>query len=268
MSNSLELPELERLRELLRKRNAGRAAGRDVPEDAAERVARAVIADAPDPATCEAIQAQMPEYVGVELRGGAAARTFPEVHRHLLTCQECSTLHAELHDLELGPQLAPLPAPDLTALRWPVAGEPLRQLVARRARQLLPRMAAPLAGFDELVETFFELVDDFGERVTWGPTTSNAFGLAGDEAAAAVRYLVATWQASLAVRAGLAARPGIAARRVEFERLLDESARGAARRNGIEGAEARRFTATFIELALAPAAGAGGASDARSELPG
>ncbi len=251
MSDSFEPPDLDRLRELLRKRDAQRAAGQGVPEDAAERVTRAVIADAPDPATCEAIQGQMPDYAGVELRGGAAARTFPEVHRHLLTCLECSALHAELLELERGPQLAPLPAPNLAALRWPVAGEPLRQLVARRARQLLPHMAAPLAGFGELVEAFFEVVDQLGERLTWSPATARAFGLAGPEASYAARCLLATWQAALTVRDGLATRPAIAARRTEFERLLQESARDAAGRNGFSRDEAERFMAAFVELTLA-----------------
>jgi hypothetical protein len=268
MSNLSDFADLDRLRELLRRREAQAAAGRAIPEDAAERIARVLAGAEPEPAACEAIQTQLPEYVGVELRGGAVARLFPERHRHLLTCQACSTLHADLLELELGPDLAPLPAPDLAALRWPVAGEPLRQLVARQASQLLARLAVPPAGFDELVETFFELVDELGERVSWSPATARAFGLAGDEASAAARCLLATWQASLAVRDGLAARPGIAARKADFERLLHESARGAARRNGLGRDEARRFTVAFVELALAPDADMGGTEDAGSELPG
>jgi len=251
MSNPSDSPDLDRLRELLRWLEAQAAAGRAMPEGAAERIARVLAADEPDPVTCEAIQAQLPEVVGVELRGGAVARLFPEIHRHLLTCQECSALYADLLELELGPELAPLPAPDLAELRWPVAAEPLRQLVARRARQLLARMAAPLTGFDELAETFFEVVDQLGERLTWSPATARAFGLAGPEASYAARCLLATWQAALTVRDGLATRPAIAARRTEFERLLQESARDAAGRNGFSRDEAERFMAAFVELTLA-----------------
>lgn len=268
MSKPPESPDLDRLRELLSSREAQRAAGRKVPEDAAERIARTLAADEPDPATCEIAQAKLPEVIGVELRGGAVAQLFPEVHRHLLTCQECSALYADLLELELGPELTPLPAPDLAALRWPVKAADMREFVAQRAGQLLRRLAVPSINYGELVATFFELVNDFGERLTWGPTTANAFRLAGDEAASAVRCLVATWQASLAVRDGLAARPGIAARRPEFERLLHESARDAAQGNGLGHGEARRFTAAFVELALTPDADIGAENDAGLELPG
>ena len=201
---------------------------------------------------CAEAQAALPDYVEQELRGAAVTQRFPELTSHLLACPTCGELHAAMLDRELTPQPAPLPAPDVAALRWPVAGEPLRQLVARQARQLLARMARLPADFDGLAETFFELTAELGERLTWRPATARAFGLAGPEASYAARCLLATWQAVLAVRDGLAARPATAGRRIEFERLLQESARAAAGRNGFSRIETRRFTAAFVELALAP----------------
>jgi hypothetical protein len=268
MSNAADFPDLDRLREVLRRREAQRAAGRAIPEDAAERIARVLAADEPDPAACETVEAQLPEFVAAELRGAAVTQLFPAVQRHLLTCQECATLYADLLELELGPAFAPLPVPDLSALRWPVAGEPLRQFVTRRARQLLTRLAVLPADFDGMTESFFELIDELGERLTWTPRTTAAFHFAGEEASAATSALVATWQAILAVRDGLAARPGIATRGAEFERLLRDSARDAARRNRLGRDATRRFTDAFVELALISDASMEGANDTGSELPG
>lgn len=111
-------------------------------------------------------------------------------------------------------------------------------------------------------------MDKRGERVTWGPTTVNAFELAGEEIAAAAVYLVATWQVTLMVRDGVVAWLGIAAQKSDFERLLRESARDAARRNGITGEVAQHFTSAFVELALASNAGVGWAKDGGPVLRG
>jgi hypothetical protein len=246
-----EAPELDRLRELLQQRAAQRAAGRAVPEDAAERIARVLAAAEPEPAACAAIQEQLPEAVAAELRGERLATALPEVHRHLLICPTCSAFYADLLELELGPALTPLPAPDLAALRWPTAGEPLRRFVAQRGRQLLARLALLPAGFDELLAAFFEAVDELGERLTWSPATTRAFAFAG-EGSAAARLLLATWQATLAVRDGLAARPGMAADRAGFEQLVRAAARDAARRNRLARATAERFVETFAQLTLTP----------------
>ncbi len=268
MNHPSPLPDLDRLRAALAEREAQRAASRAIPEEDAERIARVLAADEPSPAACEAIEDRLPEFVAAELRGAAVARLFPEVHRHLMTCQDCAALHADLLELELDPELAPLPVPDLAALRWPVASEALRQLVTQRARQLLARLALRPRGFDELVASFFESVDELGERLTWSPRMSGAFRFGGAEASAELRVLLATWQTTLAVRDGLAARPGVAVRRVEFERLLRESARDAARRNRLGRDAARRFTDAFVELAFAAGADAGGKDDAGSQLSG
>lgn len=267
MNDSAPLSDLARLRTALAEREARRAAGRDVPEDAAERVARVLAADEPAPADCAAIAAQMPEFVAAELRGAAVAQLFPDVRRHLLVCAECAALHADLLELELGPEMAPLPAPDLAALRWPAAGEALRRLVAQRARELFARLALSLKDFDELVESFFESVDALGERLTLSPGTSGAFRFSGGEASPEFRLLIATWQATLAVRDAVETRPGITTQGAEFERLLREAARDAARRNGLKG-DAGRFIAAFVEVALTPDRDPGGVKDAGSELPG
>lgn len=268
MNDPAPLPDLDRLRAALVEREALRAAGQAIPEDATERVARVLAADEPAPAACEAIEEQLPEFVAAELRGAAVAQLFPEVHQHLLICQDCTALHADLLELELGPEMAPLPAPVLAALRWPVAGEPLRQFVAQRSRQLLTCLALLPKGFDELIASFFELVDDFGERLTWSSRMSGAFRFSGEETSTDLRVLLATWQAALAVRDGLAHHPKVAARRAEFEQLLRASARDAARRNRLGRDAAQRFTDAFVDLALAADADAERRNDARSELPG
>ncbi len=252
MSARQDTPDMERIRALLRAREARRAAGETVPEDPAERVARALAAEMPDPSACATIEAQLPEFVAAELRGADATRLFPEVQRHLLVCEQCAGLHADLLELELGPELTPLPVPPLAALRWPTGGEALRQFVAQRARQMLARLARPIpAGFDELITSFFETIEELGERVTWSPRTARAFSFADEETSYVARLLLTVWQATLAVRDRLAERPGIAADRAGFEQLLRTSAHEAARRNRLGRDAAQRFADAFVKLALA-----------------
>lgn len=268
MSDLHDAPDIELIRALLRKREAQRAAGRAIPEDPAERIARAVAAKLPEPTACVGVEAQLPEFVAAELRGAEVARLFPEVWHHLLTCEQCAAIHADLLELELGPEQEPLPVPALSALRWPVTGEALRQFVAGRARQVLTRLGQGPTALDELIQSFFEVVEELGENMSWSPRTARAFGFAGEESSGALRVLLATWQATLAVRDELARHPGLKAQRTRFEELLRQAAHRAARRNRLGRQATARFVQAFVELALPSEHNPQGAEDARPELSG
>ena len=253
MSSSSGLPDLDRLRHLLRNREGQRAMGRAIPEDAAERIAHVLSAGEPDLTACEAIQAQLPEVVGTELRGGIVARLFPEVRRHLQICVACSALFAELLALERGPELAPLPVPDLTALRWPNETPRVREFVRRRVREVLERLNLPVpASFPTLVDAFFEQVAETGDQLWLGPRPAGAFGFADSRSSDALQILAATWVATMDVRDRLAHEvPAARYRRAAFEGVLRNAAAEAVRRSGLGGREARHFTEAFIELAQA-----------------
>lgn len=254
MSTPSESPDLDRLRELLREREARRAAGKAIPQAAAERIARVITAGEPEPSVCDVIEMQLPEYIGAELRGEAAAQLFPEIHRHLMTCLACGALHAELLELETSPGLAPLPAPNLAGLLWPVEAGPLRDFVRRMAVELVKRLHLPLPGrFPALLDAFFEQVAEAGDQVWLQPWTAGAFGFDDSRSSSALKILLATWIATTGVRDRLVDEaPLVRYRRGVFEGILRQAAAEAVRRSGLRGGEGRRFTETFIELAHAP----------------
>lgn len=268
MSDLHDEPDIERIRALLSKRETQRTAGHAIAVDAAERIARTIVAGTPEPTACAAVETQLPEFVAAELRGGEVARLFPEVWRHLLICEQCAATHADLLELEIGPEQAPLPVPALSALRWPVTSEALRQFVAGRARQVLTRLGQVPDALDELIESFFEVVEELGENVSWNPRTARAFGFAGEESSGALRVLLATWQATLAVRDELARHPELKAQRTRFEELLRQAAHRVARRNRLGRQATARFVQAFVELAFPSEHNPQGVEDAGPKLSG
>lgn len=171
---------------------AGSPEGFDKRSDAAfRRLAEALVADSTY--THEQAEQDLPLYVADELLRRPVSRTYPALHRHLLTCLQCAALHAAMVD-DLGEQPAQVTAPTLRLDFLPA--EPyldrLKDFCLRFARPYLdsvqPRALSTLA---TTARVYFDLVEerlgDFGLQTA----PQAAFGFPA-EPSLAWRVLAAT----------------------------------------------------------------------------
>jgi hypothetical protein len=270
MSRDTPGPDLDHLRRLLAGRDEQRAAGPLNDEDAAERIARALLDLPPRDLTCDDAQAQLPALVEAELRGAAAAAgEFARVLAHLRACPECSLLHDGVLASELAAsEAAEQPAAEPLAMDLSFLGtdpfERLRAFVTDIAHEIIAVLQpAALAQLAYLLDPFFNRARELPRGAQFRPALAPAaLGLGGQgrvKMPAAAVYLGACF---LAVRelSGSAAPEHLAA--LQAEGRLDPEARRFALRAaadaGLPPPDAARFADEFVRCILAAA----------TELPG
>lgn len=163
-----------------------RAAGETVPESAAERVAAALVDDAPDALDHAAVEEQLPTYVDAELRGVAVAKAFPDINRHLRRCTTCFELYSDLLQIELGELPEPLPLPPASYF------DRLRAFVMQGAEVILGALHRErLHDLPLVAEVFFSTWQGQFDRLIAQPQPQTAFNFSG-ETPVALRFLAAT----------------------------------------------------------------------------
>lgn len=244
MTQSHPDPDLELLRRRLRAGDRSRTWG------PAERLAHALTGEPASELSCAEVQAQLPACADAELRGVAIARRYPEVARHLLSCEECSALYALMLERELAPALEPLPAPvGLDALRQEQRFAEVRGFVLGVANAILEAVQpAALPGLADAVQAFFDQLRALGGTFRLEPAAAHALGQGGD-LSPAVRFLMASFLATqeLAQTLSVEQRKGLAASE-ELRATLLRAAQRAAADSGLKGTEARRFAEAYVNL--------------------
>ena len=176
-------PELRTRLATLAKR---RAAGETIPETAAERLAAAMVDDAPDALDHATVEAQLPEYVEAELRGVAVAQVFPEINRHLRRCDDCFELYTDLLQIESGELPEPLPLPQAPYL------DRLRILVLQGTETILDALHRErLRDLPLVAEVFFTTWQGQFDRLLLQPQPQTAFNFSSDTPVA-LQFLAAT----------------------------------------------------------------------------
>lgn len=158
------------------------------PDDPALRLAEALVAD--DSYSHALAEQDLPLYVADELLGRPAARLHPALHRHLLNCQPCAALHADmLEDLGEEPEEVVVPAANLSFLPSSKPAAPpqpapyldrLRRFAEQAAEAILATLRpASLSELALVAEVFFDQVGDQIGRVALQPAGQTAFNFSG-----------------------------------------------------------------------------------------
>jgi hypothetical protein len=217
-----------------------------------------VLADALDNGapvlSCDECQSHFPACVEAELEGEKLATRFPAVWHHLMVCDTCGALYADLLEvsmLEERDQLpvpATMPAPDLSFLPSPV--ETMRRWVEKIATTIVERMAPEsLEELALLCEVFFERIEALGEVFQFRSTSELALAF-GAESSPALPILAAAFSTTKSIMDRLETEEGLtrlpAAQRAS---LVERTAREEARRLGLRQAQANRFAAEYLQIA-------------------
>jgi hypothetical protein len=247
---------LDRLRQFLDSRDRRRADGQQIPESVAERIARSLVGEPPPGLTCDEVERWLPEYLEAELRHVSVASRFPEVARHLRACRRCSALYAELLDLGLARDVAPvvLPAPVIAEERISMADlRVFAQHVTERCLEIFHVDIDALADLPTVAEVFFEQVQGLGDRFSLQAVTGKVFGFGPAEGEEPLRSLAVSWAATLKLADQLAP-DGVMASRApgQLEALAQAAATRAAADQGLKDSEADQFIATFTQMVLEP----------------
>ncbi len=223
----------------------------------AERIARTLFAPGSDERACAEVQAALPDYVAQELRGVPVAQRFPDLTQHLLTCAECSALHAALLGRELSPALPPLPPPDVAALRARWQQEGLAAFVTGLTEKIIARVRdIPWPDLREQADIFFDAIGRLGAAWWSGPLPGGALSLAGPSQDEPGLWLAATYVATRRVAANELSpqRSAELRRKGTLAALIRTRARQAARDAGLSKADAERFAEEYTRLITAPGA--------------
>lgn len=140
-----------------------------IPPDIA-RLGDALWGDNEQEGAHQACLAALPAYVTAEVDGLRVAKLYPQVKRHLDTCDSCSEHYADVLKLALADLGSPalqteqVPTPDLSFLDRPVA---LKDAVLKWTRQILATISPQqLPSLQAIADAFFEEVQALGGNFT------------------------------------------------------------------------------------------------------
>ncbi len=225
------------------------------PDDALRRLASALVDD--DSYSHEQAQQDLPAYVSAALVGQPAAQQYSALHRHLLHCHECASLHvAMLQDLTVEPPAMPVPQPDLSFLPGAYMRR-LRRAVLRMAQKigavLFPESLPALA---DVAELLLDELQEMGPNLRSSPAPGGALAFASGDLPDEIRLLAATWAASGRLGEALSANQMAS---LQQTGAWPETVRSAALQAAIDldfdSRQAERFALEFANLAASdPAA--------------
>ncbi len=163
--------------------------------DPLRRLAEALVLD--DSYDHQQAEQDLPGYVNAALLGQPVARLYPALHRHLLNCRQCATLHmAMLTDLGEEPARVAVPQPDLSFLPGAYVRR-LRSATLRLAQQigavLLPGSLSELA---DVAELLLDELQELGPNLRASPGPGVALGFASGDLPDEIKLLAATWAAA------------------------------------------------------------------------
>jgi hypothetical protein len=194
---------------------------------------------------CEACRAQLAAYVEAETEGTDVAERFPVIWRHLLTCDACGELYADLLEVTLVEEsegLPPVPKsarPDLSFLpsRIAVLRHEVEEITTRIVREMKPQALGELT---VLCDIFFERIEALDD----GFQINSAAGLAmafGSEASPALPILASTYKVTTEVMEALESDEVLSTE--DIKRL----AQSEARRLGMNRSQAKTFANRYLE---------------------
>lgn len=173
-------------------------------DDPVRRLAESFIAD--ETFTHEQAEQDLPAYVMDELLERQVAHLYPDLHRHLLHCEQCADLHAELlADFITEAEPVDIPQPDLSFL--PSSANKLVGLLmdvrvaTRRAAEQIVNVEWPQLR-DELIITeriFFRQIDKLGDSFVLQAGAAQALGFGAGEVLHTQRVLAASYRTNLAL---------------------------------------------------------------------
>lgn len=217
-------------------------------------LANALEGDRESVLSCEECQTQLPAYVEAELEGAELAARFPAVWRHLLLCDACGALYADLLEVSMLeetsrlPSPAVIPAPDLSFL--PSRATTMRRWVQEIAAAIVARMTPEsLAEFTSLCGAFFERVEELGGAFQIRSTSELALAF-GTEVSTTLPILAAsfsTTQAVLDVLDTVEGQPKHSA--AQLVNLIKRVAHREARLLGLSRAQANTFATEYVQAA-------------------
>ena len=218
----------------------------------------------PSESECEACQDLLPGFVEAEMAGERVSDSFPDVWRHLMVCEDCSALYADLLEitmLEVADELPipeSMPAPDLSFLTSRAVRDKTRAI----ARTILTRtMPESLGDFDWLIGLIIDRAEALGEGFHIRANSQVALAFGG-EIPPSVPVIAATFKATQALLRELSEDEGVW--ESELDALIERTALEEARDLGLGRSEAKAFASEYVLAAkehLAPPSTARGASE-------
>ncbi len=182
----------------------------------------------PDEGTAhEQVEKALPSFVADELLGRNVARLYPSVHRHLLHCDQCASLHVDLlRDFSADPEDVDVGLPDLSFLvptisRSRIASPAMTLDAAKHIlTEVWPKMVNQL---DIVADVFFHEIERIGKPFALQSGYAQALGYGGDTPIA-LKVLAATFKANQDIQEGMMAQPEF-----DFDKMRSEIEYRAAR---------------------------------------
>ncbi len=180
--------QLQRLAELLKTTQIE-------PDDPMRRLAEALVPD--DSYSHQQAERDLPLYVTDEMLDLPAPRRFPELDRHLLTCEKCAALHlAMLTDMVEEPAPIAVPPSDLSFLPGAYFRR-LRSATLRLAQGIAAALFPDsLPALADVADLLLDELQDRGPDLRAAPGHSAFFAMTGGDLPDEVRVLAATWTAT------------------------------------------------------------------------
>lgn len=203
---------------------------------------------------CEACQEYLPMLVDAEMEGEQVSSRFPALWNHLLACETCSKLYADLLEAammdEAGelPVPARIPVPDLSFLPSPEKAADREQIIPM-AKEILEQIAPrSLSELGSAVKTFFDhIVSRGGEGVRLPAVPDLALGF-GTETTPALAFLAATYSTTQYVLKELEPESWPLSLTGKEEKKLQRAARTEGQRMGLDRTDAKAFARIYVEV--------------------
>jgi hypothetical protein len=223
-----------------------------LPADTPER--RLLEALIPDKEfTHEEAQAILPDYVTDELLGRPVRDLYPQLHRHLLHCQQCTAMYAAMMAdvTEEAPQTVGLPQPDLSFLSLQPNSRLNEILDDVRSATQEALQAIIVSTWPQLqnevkvvVRVFFRQLDQFGEDFILQPNAARALGFGSEKVPLSQRLAATVYKSNVIIKEkyGTIEKPSEAVWSQEVRQIAEN----AAWSMGLTDAEKERFVSSYL----------------------
>lgn len=199
--------------------------------------------------SCEERQTLLPACVEAELRGENVAERFPDLWQHLLICDACGSIYADLLEVtmleEAGqlPDLITIPTPDLSFL--PSLAPTMRRAITDIATTIVTRLVPEsTTTFTLLCEVFFERVEALGGAFQIHSASDLALAF-GAETSFPLSILAATFETTRNLTSMVEQRPTTDV--TEWSDLIKQTAHKQARQLGLSRSQANKFAAEYLQ---------------------
>ena len=195
-------------------------------------------------------EAQLPLYVTDELLGRPVRKLYPRLHRHLLHCQQCFDLYANMMQdlIEEDITTEAVPKPNLAFLsqtsaeaRWMDLHSATKEALQSMVTSTWPQLQEEIA---IAIRILFRQIDQLGDDILLQANPAQALGFGTDDIPLSQKLALATYKSNRAIQGALQAEGK------SLNSMLPDDvtliAKDAAKTAGLSSEESKNFIHSYL----------------------